>query len=74
MGLYITWAPRPGRTDAERNCISNVRPQGLPLGDAAARLAWLLREARARQCTGVGLKDDSATALLAPAGAASPQA
>ena len=29
LGIYITWDPRPGRTDAERNCISNVRPEGL---------------------------------------------
>lgn len=59
MGLYVTWAPRPGRTDAERNCISNVRPEGLPLQAAAARLAWLLNEARQRQLTGVALKDES---------------
>jgi ethanolamine ammonia-lyase small subunit len=66
MGLYVTWAPRPGRVDAERNCISNVRPEGLPLAEAARRLAWLLREARARQLTGVALKDDSAPALAEP--------
>lgn len=59
MGLYVTWAPRPGRTDAERNCISNVRPEGLPLAAAAARLAWLLRQARQRRLTGVDLKDES---------------
>lgn len=59
LGVYVTWGPRPGRTDAERNCISNVRPEGLPLANAAARLAWLLREARARQLTGVDLKDES---------------
>lgn len=63
MGLYITWGPRPGRSDAERNCISNVRPEGLPLAAAAERLAWLLREARARQLTGVGLKDESEPAI-----------
>jgi ethanolamine ammonia-lyase small subunit len=70
MGLYITWSPRPGRVDAERNCISNVRPEGLPLPAAADRLAWLLREARARQLTGVGLKDDSVPALEATASGA----
>jgi ethanolamine ammonia-lyase small subunit len=59
MGLYLTWAPKPGRTDAERNCISNIRPEGLALPDAAARAAWLLRAARARGITGVVLKDDS---------------
>lgn len=62
MGVYVTWAPRPGRVDAERNCISNVRPEGLAPDAAAARLAWLLNEARARQVTGVALKDESADA------------
>ncbi|WP_431046334.1 ethanolamine ammonia-lyase subunit EutC [Roseateles sp. L2-2] len=65
MGVYVTWAPRPGRTDAERNCISNVRPEGLAPEAAAARLAWLLNEARARQVTGVALKDESADAAPA---------
>jgi len=59
LGLYLTWAPRPGRSDAERNCISNVRPEGLPYEDAAHRAAWLLNAARARQLTGVALKDES---------------
>lgn len=60
MGLYLTWSPRPGRTDAERNCISNVRPEGQPFASAAARLVYLLDEARRRQLTGVALKDESA--------------
>lgn len=59
MGVYVTWAPRLGRVDAERNCISNVRPEGLAPDAAAARLAWLLNEARTRQVTGVALKDES---------------
>ena len=47
LGLYITYAPRPGITkDAARNCISNVRPGGLPLADAVHRLAWLIAECR----------------------------
>jgi ethanolamine ammonia-lyase small subunit len=58
LGIYLTWSPRSGRTDAERNCISNVRPQGLAPAEAAARLAWLLAQARARRLTGVGLKDE----------------
>jgi ethanolamine ammonia-lyase small subunit len=62
MGVYVTWAPRAGRVDAERNCISNVRPEGLAPQAAARRLAWLLNEARARQVTGVALKDESADA------------
>ncbi|MBT9597745.1 MAG: ethanolamine ammonia-lyase subunit EutC [Vitreoscilla sp.] len=59
MGLYLTWAPRPGRSDAERNCISNVRPEGQNYPEAARRSAYLLRAARTRQITGVALKDDS---------------
>jgi ethanolamine ammonia-lyase small subunit len=59
MGLYTTWAPRVGLTDESRNCISNVRPAGLGFEDAAARLHYLLAEARRRQLTGVGLKDEA---------------
>jgi ethanolamine ammonia-lyase small subunit len=59
MGLYITWAPRVGLTDECRNCISNVRPAGLRAEDAAARLHYLLAEARRRQLSGVGLKDET---------------
>jgi len=60
LGLYLTWAPRAGRSDAERNCISNVRPEGQDYPEAAARAAWLLRAARERALTGVMLKDESA--------------
>ena len=42
LGAYITWKPRPGRTDAERNCISNIRPEGLNYAQAAAQLAFIL--------------------------------
>jgi ethanolamine ammonia-lyase small subunit len=59
MGLYVTWAPRVGLTDECRNCISNVRPAGLGYEDAAGRLHYLLAEARRRQLTGVGLKDET---------------
>lgn len=58
LGIYLTWAPRVGRHDAERNCISNVRPEGLPYEAAAARLVYLVDEARRREITGVDLKDD----------------
>lgn len=59
LGIYLTWYPKPGRTDAERNCLSNIHPpDGLGYEAAADRLAWLMREARARKLTGVGLKDD----------------
>ena len=58
LGLYISWAPRVGLTDAARNCISNVRPEGLAVEAAAAKLGWLLGEARRRRLTGVALKDE----------------
>ncbi|RQH03603.1 ethanolamine ammonia-lyase subunit EutC [Paraburkholderia dinghuensis] len=66
LGLYLTAAPRVGRTDAERNCISNVRPDGLGYSAAAAKLHYLLTRSRALGFTGVGLKDDSDDALAAP--------
>ena len=59
MGLYLTWMPRLGLTDASRNCISNVRPAGLGLDEAAFRLSYLLTQARQRQLSGVALKDDT---------------
>jgi ethanolamine ammonia-lyase small subunit len=62
MGLYLTWAPRVGLTDERRNCISNVRPAGLGALEAAGRLHYLLTQARARQLSGVGLKDETGDA------------
>jgi ethanolamine ammonia-lyase small subunit len=59
LGIYLTHAPRVGCTDAQRNCISNVRPEGLSYAAAAKKLMWLAREAVRLQCTGIGLKDDS---------------
>ncbi|MFI4939902.1 MAG: ethanolamine ammonia-lyase subunit EutC [Burkholderiales bacterium] len=59
LGLYFTYGPRPGLTDANRNCISNVRPEGLRYELAAHRLHYLMREACRRQISGVGLKDES---------------
>lgn len=68
LGLYLTWDPRPGRSDAERNCISNIRPAGQPYAHAADTLAWLVGEMRRRRLTGVTLKDERpAAALPAPA-------
>ena len=59
LGVYLTWAPRAGRTDAERNCISNVRPEGLPYGRRRGDVVYLLGEARRLKLSGVALKDDS---------------
>jgi len=59
MGLYLTWQPRVGLTDASRNCVSNVRPAGLPYPDAAHTLHYLLTEARRRGLSGVALKDET---------------
>jgi ethanolamine ammonia-lyase small subunit len=56
LGIYLTWDPRPGRTDAERNCISNVRTEGLSYDVAARQLHLLMNEARVRKLTGVGGK------------------
>lgn len=64
LGVYLTHAPRPGRTDAERNCISNVRPAGLGYSEAARRVDWLAAQALQRRCTGVALKDKSDPSAL----------
>jgi ethanolamine ammonia-lyase small subunit len=60
LGAYLTAAPRPGRTDAERNCVSNIRPEGLPYDAAARTIAWLCAAALAGTGTGVALEDRSA--------------
>jgi ethanolamine ammonia-lyase small subunit len=59
LGIYLTWDPRPGRTDAERNCISNVRTEGISYELAAHKLRFLMTEARTRKLSGVGLKEDA---------------
>lgn len=66
LGIYMTFAPRPGRSDAERNCISNIHGAGgLSPAEAARTLGWLLREALRRQLSGVELKDDQTPTLPA---------
>jgi ethanolamine ammonia-lyase small subunit len=65
LGAYLTWAPSVGRSDAERNCVSNIRPEGLTVEVAAIKIAWLLQAARALGATGVALKDRSDETVLA---------
>ncbi len=60
LSAYLTWDPRPGRSDSERNCVSNIRsPDGLAPDQAARRIAWLLVEAARLGFSGVELKDRS---------------
>ncbi|MBV7542250.1 ethanolamine ammonia-lyase subunit EutC [Acidovorax sp. sic0104] len=73
LGIYLTWHPRVGCSDAERNCISNVRPEGLDPAAAAARMWWLCTEARRLGLTGVRLKDRSDGVTLAAGGRQGPQ-
>lgn len=64
LGAYLTWAPAVGTTDADRNCVSNIRPDGLGVQDAAWKLAFLLDRMRIIGGSGVRLKDDSERADL----------
>jgi Ethanolamine ammonia-lyase, small subunit len=59
LGAYITWQPRPGRTDAERNCISNIRPEGLSIEKAAGQILQIVTEASRLKLTGVALKTNT---------------
>jgi ethanolamine ammonia-lyase small subunit len=59
LGAYLTWQPAVGRTDAERNCLSNIRPAGMAYTEAAQRLVYLCTQAKRRKCTGVMLKDET---------------
>lgn len=59
LGVYLTYAPKVGCSDADRNCISNVRPEGLNYEAAAKKLVWLAKEAARLKVSGVALKDES---------------
>lgn len=68
LGAYLTWEPRPGRLDSERNCVSNIRPpHGLAYAAAADTIERLLRAALARGLTGVALKDGAGAVPRLPA-------
>jgi ethanolamine ammonia-lyase small subunit len=59
LGVYLTYNPKVGCSDADRNCISNVRPEGLSYEAAAKKLVWLAKEAMRLKVSGVALKDES---------------
>ncbi len=67
LGAYLTWQPRAGRADSERNCVSNIRPSGLPPALAAGKLLWLIQAAGRLGLTGVGLKDEQPSLAPPPA-------
>jgi ethanolamine ammonia-lyase small subunit len=64
LGAYFTASPGPERTDADRNCVSNIRPEGLPPARAAEKLAWLLLESARTGLAGVQLKDTQPSSTL----------
>jgi ethanolamine ammonia-lyase small subunit len=64
LGGYLTFAPRLGLTDADRNCVSNIQSSGLSFAEGAAKIAWLARAGLGRGVTGVALKDDSGVHLV----------
>lgn len=63
LGAYFTFAPMPGRSDADRNCVSNIRPAGLPILRAAQKLRALLGDSRRLALSGVRLKDETPLTL-----------
>jgi ethanolamine ammonia-lyase small subunit len=68
MGAYLTWQPGPRTTDANRNCISNIRPEGIDPTGAALKILHLMRAMRAREMSGVALKDETEQLLIGDGG------
>lgn len=66
LGAYVTFEPRVGRMDSERNCVSNIHRDGLSYETAADKIAWLVREAFALGLTGVALKENAGPSALLP--------
>jgi ethanolamine ammonia-lyase small subunit len=64
MGAYLTWQPGPQTTDADRNCISNIRPEGIDPPSAALKILHLMRAMRNRQLSGIALKDETERLLI----------
>ncbi len=65
LGVYLTYQPQQGIEDAKRNCISNIRPQGLNYDVAAHRCAYLITQSFVRELSGTALKDRSENAQSA---------
>ena len=63
LGVYLPWQPRLGTLDSDRNCLSNIRPEGMVYADAASRLLYLMHESRRRRLSGVDLKENAAQSL-----------
>lgn len=59
LGAYFTYAPRPGLTDVARNCVSNIRTEGIPADEAALKLFDLMTQSLQRRLSGVELKDNA---------------
>ena len=67
LGAYITWNPGPKTTDADRNCVSNIRAEGLSYAAAASKIIFLMMEARRRKISGVALKEEDNARFVGPA-------